>query len=174
MKDEQGWEQFKRGVKRLKMGVAKPVTRLAAVPQAAPTQRPVPRQKLDLPAGTPPNKLSSARRLLPVLTQVDDPQLLRRIEQGTTKIDASLDLHHHTESGAHQAVQDFLVQAQQRRWRILRIITGCGSVLRPALPRWLAVSQATLGIRWIAPAAMRHGGAGATYIVLRGDKSRCK
>lgn len=173
MADEQGWEQFKRGVKRLKAGVAKPVVGAVAQP-LLPLKRPAPRQKLILPTDTPPKRPSAALRLLPALTQVDDPQLLRRIEQGKARIDATLDLHHRTESGAHQAVLDFLVQAQQKRWRILRIITGCGDVLRPALPRWLATSQAAPGIRWIAAAAPRHGGGGALIIVLRGDKSRHK
>ncbi len=170
MTDEQGWEQFKHGVKRLKAAAA---ARPAASPKQA-AKPPAWRPALVLPVSPVPMKPQSMLRLLPPLTQVDDPLLLRRIEQGKTAIDASLDLHHHTESGAHQAVLDFLVRAKQRRWRILRIITGCGSVLRPALPRWLAASQTAPGIRWIAPAAARHGGAGALYIVLRGDKSHRK
>lgn len=161
------WEQFKRGVRRLKRDRPAPARPDASAARA-------PRQRLALSKPAAPEKPAAALRLLTPLTQVDDPQLLRRIERGEAAIDATLDLHHRNESGAHQAVLDFLVEAQQRRWRILRIITGCGNVLRPALPRWLTASQATLGVRWIAPAARRHGGEGAVYVVLRRDKSRHK
>lgn len=176
MTNSAGWEDFKRGVKPLQPERARP-----AAPQAAarPAQGPAvnkgaPARFLTGTAATGTKKPSVALRLQPALTAIDDPQLLRRLEQGKTAIDASLDLHHHTESAAHQAVLDFLTRAKQKRWRILRIITGCGSVLRPALPRWLAASQARPVIRWIAPASARHGGDGAFYLVLQRDKSHHK
>ncbi len=155
-----GWDDFKRAVRplrRVKTGPEPP-------PAADHPPRQTPRQLMrPAPAAQPPKITVN---LLPE-PSVDDPQLLQHLRQGKVRIEARLDLHHHTESAAYQAVMAFLNKAQQQRWRILLIITGQGAVLQQALPRWLRESQQKQVIRWCAPAASRHGGAGAYYIVLR-------
>lgn len=177
MTEEPGWEQFKRGVRRLSRAPAKTSVKHPLEPLATPPS----------PIAMASSSVSAAASAVQTMkkaaipapprlsrTAIDDPELLRRIMQGKTAIEATLDLHHHSEATAHQAVLAFLAQAKQRRWRILRIITGRGAVLRPVLPRWLAASPANPSIRWIAPAAPRHGGDGAVYIVLRGKPNHKK
>lgn len=171
MTEEPGWEQFKRGVRRLTRAPVKPAVR--PMPAAPPVTAAAPRPPV-VPPAPATVKTTAAARPRPAITTVDDPQLLRRISEGKATIDATLDLHHHTEAAAHRAVLALLAEAKQRRWRILRIITGRGAVLRPLLPRWLAASPFIASIRWIALAAPRHGGDGAAYVVLRRESNQDK
>jgi DNA-nicking Smr family endonuclease len=180
------WECFKRSVRRL----PRPLVLHSNVPHShAPHQFSVhegqdrvdkpERKKVGLTRLPWPHKEAESR--LPVATvtllspeQPDDPQFQRQLQAGKVKIEARLDLHHMTESEAFVAVQGFMNKAVQRGWRILLIITGRGAVLQSALPRWLRESQANRHVRWVEPAATRHGGVGAYYIVLRRINSKDK
>lgn len=180
------WERFKRGVRRL----PRPLLSDPLLPPSYSLHEGQDRvDKTEWTKGTRtkgawmrlpwPNK--EAERHLPAITvtllapeQPDDPQFQRQLQSGKVKIEARLDLHHMTESEAFIAVQSFMNKAVQRGWRLLLIITGRGAVLQSALPRWLRESQANRHVRWVEPAATRHGGVGAYYIVLRRINSNSK
>jgi DNA-nicking Smr family endonuclease len=60
--------------------------------------------------------------------------------------------------------------------RLLLIITGKGKdlqgVLRNSLPGWLMAGEFKHQILTIHPAHIRHGGDGATYVLLRRTEAR--
>jgi len=164
MTAEGEWEKFKRGVRPF-VRRQRPVTVRAV---AAPAKLPVAEASTTMrsllrpvPPSLPPLTVTLAPS-----PQPDDPQWARALAQGTARIDARLDLHHCTESAAYQAVTSFINKARLKRWRLLLIITGRGAVLRQAVPRWLQEGVLSPSVRWVQPAAPRHGGVGAYYIVL--------
>lgn len=170
------WRQFKRQVKPLKPAVRRP-----AQTEADPTKRPMAkpgRQWRLLPSDS---SAAASAPVLPVikLTPVsprlpDDPALAEKLRRGALQPEARLDLHQHSEAAAHAAIQAFMQRARHSNARLLLIITGRGEVLRTAVPRWLQEGVWDRQIRWIQPAAARHGGAGAYYIVLRRFNSKYK
>jgi DNA-nicking Smr family endonuclease len=93
------------------------------------------------------------------------------LKNGAVKIDAKLDLHGMTQAAAHQELGYFLQKQIAGGARMLLIITGKGKnnegVLRHALPGWLMTGEFKNYILTIHPAHVRHGGDGATYVLLR-------
>jgi DNA-nicking Smr family endonuclease len=86
---------------------------------------------------------------------------------------------------AHRALRSFLLGAQARGLRYVRIITGKGGsdepdarpfhldapdprgVLKRLVPAWLNEPELAAVIVGFTPAGRRHGGAGALYVHLR-------
>ncbi len=108
-----------------------------------------------------------------------------RLRRGLMDPDAKLDLHGLTESAAHRALLLFLKGAQQRRHKLVLVVTGKGKkmdadapfdmelqqrsrgVLKAAVPRWLNEPGFAGMIAGTRAAHKRHGGDGAIYIYLR-------
>jgi DNA-nicking Smr family endonuclease len=111
-----------------------------------------------------------------------------RLRRGQLEPEAKLDLHGLTESAAHRTLLLFLRGAQQRRHKLVLVVTGKGKkmaadapfdmelhersrgVLKAAVPRWLNEREFAGMIAGVRSAHKRHGGEGALYIYLR--KSR--
>jgi DNA-nicking Smr family endonuclease len=105
----------------------------------------------------------------------------RKTALGEVLPDMVLDLHGHSLAQAHQLLIRGLHRAVARRARLLLVITGKGArpdprplppdsyrgVLRDALPQWLAGDDLRGHIAATRPAHIRHGGEGATYVILR-------
>mgnify|MGYP001826577583 CR=1 FL=1 len=97
-------------------------------------------------------------------------KLQRKIRQGAIRPQASIDLHGYRQDEARRALQEFLEDALQQRYRMLLIIHGQGyrsqsdAVLKPLVQRWL--SQQSVVLAW-CPAQARDGAAGASYVYLR-------
>jgi DNA-nicking Smr family endonuclease len=78
-----------------------------------------------------------------------------------------------TQAQAHRALTIFIAACHDAGRRCVLIITGRGSgsngpgVLRGSVPRWLEEPELRRRILAAAPAQPRHGGAGATYVLLR-------
>jgi DNA-nicking Smr family endonuclease len=100
-----------------------------------------------------------------------DHNLEKKLRQGVVSIDARIDLHGMKQDEAHQALENFLAQQAKAGRRCLLIITGKGrgneGVLRNNLGKWLAASLHARHILALRPAALKHGGAGAFYVLLR-------
>jgi DNA-nicking Smr family endonuclease len=116
-----------------------------------------------------------------------------RLRKGQMPIEAKLDLHGMTQTGAHAAVSRFIAAQQAAARRCVLIVTGKGGksgdlfapksgpkkftfstergVLRAALPRWLNEPALRAHIVAVSPARPEHGGAGAVYVLLKRKRS---
>jgi DNA-nicking Smr family endonuclease len=101
--------------------------------------------------------------------------IVEKLRRGQLSCQATLDLHGLTRLGAHAALVDFLKESTDSNHSCVRIIHGKGMhsgnqgpVLRPAVLQWLRERREVL-----AYATSRHceGGSGATYVLLRHDRS---
>lgn len=95
----------------------------------------------------------------------------KRVRRGKLEIDASVDLHGHTQESARAALSRFLVAAHKRGARTVIVVTGAGrmgqGVLRQRLPEWLGAAPLRAMVTGFAQAHRQHGGAGAYYVFLK-------
>jgi DNA-nicking Smr family endonuclease len=105
----------------------------------------------------------------------------RKVVLGDVLPDLIVDLHGSSLPQAHIMLVRALHRAVARRARVLLVITGKGArpdprplppdsyrgVLRDALPNWLSADELRAHIAATRPAHIRHGGDGATYVILR-------
>ena len=126
-----------------------------------------------------PNPLREREGIPPVSLRVDftkplDRNLEKRLRQGAVSIDARIDLHGMKQDEAHDALERFLEQQIKNGRRCLLVITGKGrgneGVLRSNLGKWLAASLNARQILALRSAALKHGGTGAFYVMLRRRK----
>lgn len=110
-----------------------------------------------------------------------DRRNAERLRRGQMAIEGRLDLHGMFQDEAERALDRFLAQSAAAGKRCLLVITGKGStprggdlviperlgVLRDAVPGWLAKPGNRRLIVATHPAARRHGGSGALYVLLR-------
>jgi DNA-nicking Smr family endonuclease len=103
-----------------------------------------------------------------------DHAIERRLRQGSIAIKARLDLHGMRQDEAHGALESFMTRHAKAGHRSLLIITGKGrggeGVLRSSLEGWLATLPEAGQILALRPAALKHGGTGAFYVLLRRRK----
>jgi DNA-nicking Smr family endonuclease len=96
-----------------------------------------------------------------------DGNTARKLKRGKGVPAARLDLHGFTQDAAHRALGSFLKGARKNGQRLVLVITGNGTALRPMVPRWLNQPEFAALITGIETAHVRHGGAGALYVYLR-------
>jgi DNA-nicking Smr family endonuclease len=102
-----------------------------------------------------------------------DRRVLRRLRAGRIPFERSVDLHGLRSGEARRAVQQGLEAAREEEVRCLLIIHGRGhhsegeAVLQPALVEWLTQEPLGRFVLAFASARPEHGGAGATYVLLR-------
>ncbi|MBI1327615.1 MAG: hypothetical protein GC136_08250 [Alphaproteobacteria bacterium] len=139
-----------------------------SVPKA-PASTPARAQKAVTTYVAPPKKIVK-ETLKP---ETVDWKVEKKIRRGKVDIDATLDLHGHTQAKAEGILESFILNAIQMKNRCILVITGRGtasrkSVLKEALPNWLThnanIAPYIMGFR---EAAQHHGGAGAFYVLLR-------
>jgi DNA-nicking Smr family endonuclease len=103
---------------------------------------------------------------------------LRSLRAGDRHIDARIDLHGRDRAAALRDLERFAGDARARGARVLLIIHGRGHgsdpggpVLRPAVWDWLAGPRAErCGVMAFVSAPPRHGGDGATLVLLHRDR----
>jgi DNA-nicking Smr family endonuclease len=123
---------------------------------------------------TPPSDMPAPAPLSPASRERLPRTAERNLRRGSVDIGARLDLHGLDRAAAHRAVGQFLRALAEEGERVALIITGKGGartggegVLRAEFPRWLSEGAlARLVLAW-RPAAPRHGGDGAFYVLLR-------
>jgi DNA-nicking Smr family endonuclease len=102
-----------------------------------------------------------------------DKRSAQRLTRGQLPVEASLDLHGHTQGEAHAALERFLAGAQGRGLRCVLVITGkgttkeTGGVLRNQVPRWLNEPANRARILAFDYAQPKDGGLGALYVLIR-------
>jgi len=172
---------------RLRRHVTRDVSHKAPPPAAAnPAATPEPTS--NKPSRKPANRLPvnhlppsvSARE--PPLSHGVAPGLeratARKMKRGKLDIDATLDLHGHTQTAAFQALASFLERAAKDGRRAVRVITGKGSrsggrlgVLQGQVPAWLNEMPMRQWVNAFSYAAAQDGGTGALYILVKRRKS---
>lgn len=154
-------------------------------------QAPKPRAKSATKEARPPAKPGPKPQPKPATPtprgETLDRQTARRLERGTTAVEARLDLHGMRQREAHAALRRFLKAAQTKGYRHVLVITGKGAapelrrsfyeeeargVLRSTVPHWLAAPDLAPLIVSFAEAPRRLGGEGALYVRLRAPKQR--
>jgi len=141
-------------------------------PKHVEEEAPTPVRAVKPLAPTPAVKRVAAPRLAPK----PEPPLAnrgaeKRVRRGKLEIDATLDLHGHTQESGYAALARFQQSAQRREARVVLVVTGVGrtgeGVLRKRLPDWLAARELKPLISGYAQAHRAHGGSGAYYVFLR-------
>jgi DNA-nicking Smr family endonuclease len=99
-----------------------------------------------------------------------DGATLKKLTRGEREIEATIDLHGMTLDAAHGALRRFVETQVRADKRCLLVITGKGGPERPGrlkreVPLWLAEWRPP--VLAVVPAAPRHGGAGALYVLLQ-------
>jgi DNA-nicking Smr family endonuclease len=89
------------------------------------------------------------------------------LRRGRLEPEARLDLHGMTQSAAYRTLLRFLIDAHAREKSLVLVITGKGGVLRGQLPLWLGQADLRGLVAGLREAHVRHGGAGAFYVLMR-------
>lgn len=167
--------------------------RPAPVPAAPPklstsSTSPAPPEPPRLPKGrVPPPRAATVpvRAAPPITARTLDSSWDRRLARGISDPDATVDLHGHTLASAHAMLDHALARAIGRGDRLVLLVTGkpprpeserphARGAIRATVADWLVASRHADAIAAVRPAAPRHGGTGALYIVLRraGEEGR--
>ena len=130
--------------------------------------------------GPPPPRGEDRRKPRSIADRTLDGTWDRRLAQGLVSPDAQIDLHGLGIDAAYTRLMASLMQAHLTGGRVLLVIAGKSrphddhagrgnrrGAIRAKLLDWLAASPHASRIAAVRPAAQRHGGAGAVYVVLR-------
>ncbi len=173
--EDEIWSAYAKGVKPIKR--VRPYKN-NVIPAKAGTQRSLPLAITEKSSGSRIAPLANARGLsrMTSFSSGLDRNLEKRLRQGAIVPEARLDLHGMKQVEAHAALEKFLAVQVKVGKRLLLIITGKGrsgsGVLRANLPNWLAASDTAPHILALRPAAIRHGGDGAFYLLLKKRKGK--
>lgn len=118
-----------------------------------------------LPPSVPPRK-SPAQ---------NDRSLENRLRKGVSEIEGKIDLHGNTLNEAHKRLTSFIKRSYGAGKRYLLVVTGKGrnggGAIRNEFRLWLETDEMRGFIFSISEAEIRHGGAGAFYVILKKNKS---
>jgi len=123
-------------------------------------------------AGEPFVIVSSGERLEGFAAGIDRAWL-RRLRSGDVAVEERLDLHGLTARTARAAVTRALLAAHEAGRRCVLVVHGRGArsaegpVLKAFLLRWLTEARVAPLVMAFSSARPEHGGAGATYVLLR-------
>jgi DNA-nicking Smr family endonuclease len=161
-RDDRGlWQEAVRDVEPLR--VRRPPTAAAAIPGSGPR----PARDANPRVGQPSQPVPLDR------FAGIDRATAERLKRGLHKIEATLDLHGMTQAEAHRELAAFVAASHNVGRRCVLVITGRRlrpsgpGILKSSLPRWLEEPALRRLILAVAPAQPQHGGAGASYLLLR-------
>ena len=105
-----------------------------------------------------------------------DKRTLTRFRRGQMEIEATLDLHGHTQDSAHRALDAFIKGHAAAGRRCVIVVTGKGrdgdGVLRAEAPRWLNEPDLRQHVLAFSHARPADGGDGALYVLLKRKRPR--
>ncbi|HLX05761.1 MAG TPA: Smr/MutS family protein [Candidatus Binatus sp.] len=108
-----------------------------------------------------------------------DPRLVSQLRRGEFAMQDHFDMHGMIQSAAKEALKEFIIKSVRKGLRAVLVVHGRGlrspnghSVLKHASAGWL--SHGAIGGHVLAFTSARpaDGGAGATYVLLKREKSR--
>ena len=148
--------------------------------ETAPATKVVAKKPVRAPAQTRP-KVQPQQASVPLKPQAAhlDGTWDRKLKSGDIAPDYTLDLHGHSLDSAYTRIMSGLDQARAMGARVVLVIAGRERPVDPAdrankrgairskMLDWLAASHHADAISAVRRAHIRHGGAGALYLVLR-------
>jgi DNA-nicking Smr family endonuclease len=100
-----------------------------------------------------------------------EPRRRRNLARGRAALEATLDLHGHSEWQAQDALRAFLLRAHEQGLRAVLVITGRGlaggGIIRRRAPEWLAAPELRGVVAGFSESHQRHGGEGALYVAIK-------
>ncbi len=94
-----------------------------------------------------------------------DTSIIKKMQKGTLRPLARLDLHAMRREHAHHELDDFLTESYRQQLRVVLIIHGKGQgVMKNLVNNWLQQYPFVLAFQSAHP---RDGGTGATYVLLK-------
>ena len=183
--EAQLWSRVAATVKPLKRMAPVRLPKAVAVPLVAAAPAPPPKK---IKGRVPPARAAAQQPgavTVPSLAQDKaglDSHWERRLARTGTAPDFTLDLHGCNLAQAHVRLDHGLLQAKTMGARLVLLITGkprpvaaadraeTRGAIRAKVLDWLAAGPHASDIAAVRPAARRHGGEGALYLVLRRPK----
>src|SRR5713226_59860 len=162
------------GDRRARMPVEPPMTHTIVDEDAE-----VIAQLSDLVSGQAPFDITESDEYVEGYRVGLDPRLVSELRRGQFAVQAHLDLHGLIMSDAKETLKEFIIASVRKGLRTVLVVHGRGlrspgrhSVLKHASAGWL--SHGAIGGHVLAFASARpaDGGAGATYVLLKREKSR--
>jgi DNA-nicking Smr family endonuclease len=108
-----------------------------------------------------------------------DPRLVSQFRRGEFAMQDHFDMHGMIQSAAKEALKEFIIKSVRKGLRAVLIVHGRGlrspnghSVLKHASAGWLSHGAIGGHVLAFATARAADGGAGATYVLLKREKSR--
>lgn len=136
-------------------------------------------QLSDLVSGLAPFDITESDEYLEGYRVGLDPRLVSQLRRGEFAVQAHLDMHGMIQGAAKEALKEFIIASVRKGLRTVLVVHGRGlrspgghSVLKHASAGWL--SHGAIGGHVLAFTSARpaDGGAGATYVLLKREKSR--
>lgn len=136
-------------------------------------------QLSDLVSGQAPFDITESDEYVEGYRVGIDPRLVSQLRRGEFAVQAHFDMHGMIQGAAKEALKEFIIASVRKGLRTVLVVHGRGlrspgrhSVLKHASAGWL--SHGAIGGHVLAFTSARpaDGGAGATYVLLKREKSR--
>jgi DNA-nicking Smr family endonuclease len=108
-----------------------------------------------------------------------DPRLVSELRRGKFAVQAHFDMHGLIQSDAKEALKTFIIASVRKGLRTVLVVHGRGlrspgghSILKHASAGWLSHGAIGGHVLAFTTAQRADGGAGATYVLLKREKSR--
>ena len=108
-----------------------------------------------------------------------DPRLVSQLRRGEFAMQAHFDMHGMIQGAAKEALKEFIIASVRKGLRAVLVVHGRGlrspnghSVLKHASAGWLSHGAIGGHVLAFTTARAADGGAGATYVLLKREKSR--
>jgi DNA-nicking Smr family endonuclease len=136
-------------------------------------------QLSDLVSGQAPFDITESDEYVEGYRVGIDPRLVSQLRRGEFALQAHFDMHGMIQSAAKEALKEFIVASVRKGLRTVLIVHGRGlrspgghSVLKHATAGWLSHGAIGGHVLAFTTARAADGGAGATYVLLKREKSR--
>jgi DNA-nicking Smr family endonuclease len=108
-----------------------------------------------------------------------DPRLVSELRRGKFAVQAHFDMHGMIQGDAKEALKEFIIASVRKGLRTVLVVHGRGlrspgghSILKHASAGWLSHGAIGGHVLAFTTARAADGGAGATYVLLKREKSR--
>jgi DNA-nicking Smr family endonuclease len=108
-----------------------------------------------------------------------DPRLVSELRRGKFAVQAHFDMHGLIQGDAKEALKEFIIASVRKGLRTVLVVHGRGlrspgghSILKHASAGWLSHGAIGGHVLAFTTARAADGGAGATYVLLKREKSR--